>query len=182
MPVGLEGPIDSSGLGVMGGSNKSLAQILSALSNRRKLLAVPYSTNSTSETDTGYDIPKNLTIVDCWILVNTAASSTTMKAGILSSETGGDAIAFLNGISVASVGIAIPTKQNTTGPSTNTVGDKLGITIKSADTTPVYAVIPTDFYPSQANENSISVIASTSTACSGYLLLLVQDMTATGYL
>lgn len=60
-----------------------------------------------SETDTGYDLPADGIVVDCYMIVDTAeaiGTTKTVDVGLLSSETNGDADGFLDGVSVAAAG------------------------------------------------------------------------------
>ncbi len=71
---------------------------------------LPTTTNNT-EKDSGYDLPADGVVLDCILAVDTAATSTakTMDIGTLSSESGGDADGFCDGISGAATGLIVPT-------------------------------------------------------------------------
>lgn len=63
------------------------------------------STPTGSEQDTGWDLPTKAVVLDVFVEVTTVEATGTTKTldvGILSSETGGDADGFLDGVSVAS--------------------------------------------------------------------------------
>jgi len=62
-------------------------------------------TPQTSETDAGIDLPSKAAILDVFVEVTTADSGITMDIGLLSSESGGDADGFLDGVSMASTGL-----------------------------------------------------------------------------
>lgn len=60
-----------------------------------------------SEQDTGWDLPDNSIIRDCWLYTDTAeatGATKTIDVGILSSEAGGDADGLLDGVSVSATG------------------------------------------------------------------------------
>jgi len=67
-------------------------------------LVIPF-TPQTSETDTGIDLPSKAAILDVFVEVTTADSGETMDVGLLSSETGGDADGFLDGVAMDSTGL-----------------------------------------------------------------------------
>lgn len=65
-----------------------------------------------NETDTTYDLPADGVVLDCYLIVDTAEVTGTTKlldVGLLSSESGGDADGFLDGVSCAATGIVYPT-------------------------------------------------------------------------
>jgi len=86
------------------GSHISLLDMLAALNNRIKVKKIPF-TASTTEKDTGWDLPNTAVVLDVVVEVTTAEAGITMNVGLLSTETGGDATGFLNGIDVSSTGI-----------------------------------------------------------------------------
>lgn len=76
----------------------------------------------TSENDTAYDLPAGAVLERVLLEVKTAeatGSTKTIDVGLLSSESGGDADGFLDGISTAATGIIQP-KWNQTVGSNNT--------------------------------------------------------------
>lgn len=101
---------------------------------------------SNAEVDSGWDLPSGSIVLDVWVNVITAevtGTTKTLDVGLLSSESGGDADAFIDGISVASTGIKRPLWVATVGSnntflgaaSTHTVGAKLtGVLIAGEDT------------------------------------------------
>lgn len=65
---------------------------------------------STSEQDTGVNVPAKAVVLDCYVDVVTAEATGTTKTvdvGLLASESGGDADGFLDGVSVAATGVKI---------------------------------------------------------------------------
>ena len=69
------------------------------------------STPTGAEQDTGYDLPANAEVLETRVLVTTAEATGTTKTldvGLKSSESGGDADGFIDGISVASTGVKRP--------------------------------------------------------------------------
>jgi len=80
------------------------------LGNGLALSAVklPISNRGASEVDTGWDLPAKAVVVDCYVDIRTleaTGSTKTIDVGLLSSETGGDADGFLDGVSTASARI-----------------------------------------------------------------------------
>lgn len=88
---------------------------------RIKVLKIPVTGNLTgSEEDTGIDLPANSIILHNLVNVEvTAAEATgstkTIDVGLLSSESGGDADGFIDGLSVASTGYKQPQPVVTVG-------------------------------------------------------------------
>lgn len=124
--------------------------------NGVEILKVPF-VKKTSEFDSGYDLPANALVLDAFIYVTDAASG-TIDVGLLSSESGGDADGFLDGIDTTTGGLVYPTIQNTTAATSNTVGAFLAAHrgIKSADTSAVYASVKKPFLTSSVTAKSIS--------------------------
>lgn len=80
--------------------------ILGELKRAVKKLS-PTLTSAASEVDTSWDLPADAIVRDVFIQVNTAEATGTTKTidiGLLSSESGGDADGFADGISVAAAG------------------------------------------------------------------------------
>jgi hypothetical protein len=73
------------------------------------ILKIPIGISAVNtEVDTGYDIPATGLILEAWVEVITAEATggtKTLDLGLLSSESGGDADGFVDGVSVASTGI-----------------------------------------------------------------------------
>lgn len=68
------------------------------------------STPTGAEQDTGFDLPAKAVLLDCFLDVTTleaTGGTKTMDVGLLSSESGGDADGFLDGVSVAAAGVKI---------------------------------------------------------------------------
>ena len=73
------------------------------------------------EIDTGWDFKKGDVIKSAWVDTQTAEATQatkTVDVGLLSSESGGDADGFLDGVSVAAVGVAAGKATVTTGANT----------------------------------------------------------------
>jgi hypothetical protein len=77
-------------------------------------LRIPFSQN-TSETDTGLNLPSTALVIDSVIEVTTAVAASTIDVGTLSSESGGDANGFIDGVSCASTGLVLPAAVLTAG-------------------------------------------------------------------
>jgi len=86
------------------GSHISLLELLAALNNRIKVKKIPF-TPSATEKDTGWDLPSTAVVIEVLVEITTADPGITMDVGLLSTETGGDADGFLDGVDVGSVGI-----------------------------------------------------------------------------
>jgi len=86
------------------GSHISLLDMLAALNNRIKVKKLPF-TASTTEKDTGWDLPSTAVVIDVLVEVTTADPGIIMSVGLLTTETGGVLDGFLSGVSMDSVGI-----------------------------------------------------------------------------
>jgi len=86
------------------GNLTNLGQLLNALDNRVKVKVLSFGPNA-GENDTGWDLPAKAIVLDVIVEVETADAGETLDVGLLSTETGGDADGFLDGISLGSVGI-----------------------------------------------------------------------------
>jgi len=86
------------------GNLTNLGQLLNALDNRVKVKVLSFGANA-GENDTGWDLPAKAIVLDVIVVVETADAGETLDVGLLSTETGGDADGFLDGISLGSVGI-----------------------------------------------------------------------------
>jgi hypothetical protein len=78
--------------------------------------------STAAEHSTGYNLPANAILSDVFLNVLTAetvGATKTTEVGILSSETGGNAAGFLNGISVAATGLVRGVATVTTGVNTH---------------------------------------------------------------
>ena len=87
-------------------------------SNKRQMMVIPFNigdTTAATETNTGFLKPTNSMVLDrlhgLGINVTTAetAGAKTMTAGLLSSQTGGNASGYINGSSTATLGLVIGT-------------------------------------------------------------------------
>lgn len=80
----------------------------------RHTLIVPFNiadTTATTETDTGFNFTAGMVIdpLGCSVYTKTLDDTETIDVGTLSSESGGDADGFLDGISVATAVVVAPT-------------------------------------------------------------------------
>lgn len=85
---------------------------------------IPITTLTDAEIDTGWDLPAKAIVLNVWVDVTTAEATAidkTMDVGLLSSETGGDADGFLDGVSTAATGIKTGSMTFTDGSSQNYV-------------------------------------------------------------
>ena len=65
-------------------------------------LGIPFTNSAGSESDTGIDLPADMVVADIFVDVSTAVASSTIDVGLLSTESGGDADGFADGVSCAS--------------------------------------------------------------------------------
>ena len=75
-----------------------------------------------AEHSTLYNLPANAILTDVFLNVTTAetvGATKTVEVGLLSSEGGGNALGFLNGVSVAATGLVRGKATVTTGVSTH---------------------------------------------------------------
>lgn len=87
------------------------------LVQKTAVFRVTYATGTT-ETDTTFDLPSNGLVREVLVNVLTAEATGTTKTldvGLLSSESGGDADGFLDGVSVAATGLVAAANTITTG-------------------------------------------------------------------
>lgn len=67
-----------------------------------RIKELPITVKDNNENDTGWDLPPKAVVLDVWVNVTTlegTATTKTIDVGLLSSETGGDADGFLDGVS-----------------------------------------------------------------------------------
>lgn len=135
----------------------------------RLALKIPFSKN-TSEKDTKVKVPAGALIEDVGIQVTTAADSSTIDIGTLSTDSG-DADGFVDGESCAAAGFVVHNLVDATAAN-NTLGALLVESdIKSADTTALYASIPVG-YLVPAGGKTISYTTSDNTIAGNILVFL----------
>lgn len=84
------------------------------------VLAATINPGNTTEVNTGYNLPANAILYDVFLNVRTAeatGATKTVEVGLLSSESGGNASGFLNGVSVAATGPVVGAATVTVGGS-----------------------------------------------------------------
>jgi hypothetical protein len=100
--------------------------ICPALSN--KYTAIPgvvqeisflFTGGTTTEKDTGIDLPAKSIVIDLVVDVKTAVASSTIDVGLLSTEGAGDADGFADGVSCASAVLVQPAAVLTAGNTTS---------------------------------------------------------------
>ena len=87
-----------------------------------KCVALPITSRTTGEKDTGFDLPTAGIVYDCFVKITTleaTATTKTIDVGLLSSETGGDADGFLDGASTAAAATVRGTATATDGTNQN---------------------------------------------------------------
>lgn len=68
-----------------------------------------------TEMDTGFALKAGWTVLDAWIVVNTADAGETVDVGTNSKDTGGDADGLIDGASLATTGLVYPDATVTAG-------------------------------------------------------------------
>jgi hypothetical protein len=135
-------------------------------------LKIPFTNSATVEVDTGFDLPAGVLVTGAMVQVTTAVAASTIDVGILSTESGGDADGFLDGVSCATAGFVVNTMQNTTDAS-NTLGALISDTIKSADSSAIYYRAPV---PLLTDGTAKSITYTTNDkAIAGYIYLFVDS-------
>jgi len=91
---------------------------LSAVGAMLKVKKISVTASDGTEQDSGWDLPDKAVVLDVFVDVTTAestGSTKTLDVGLLSSESGGDANGFLDGVSTASTGLVRGVPTITTG-------------------------------------------------------------------
>ena len=87
-----------------------------------KTMVIPFE-KKTAEFDTGYDLPAGAVIIgQPFVDVVTEVASGTIDVGIESSEAGGDADGFIDGMSCATAGKIVPIAWDASADADNTLG------------------------------------------------------------
>lgn len=143
-----------------------------------KHLVIPFGVSDNAEVDTGIDLPYGALVHDAFVNVVTIDADETINVGLLSSETAGDADAFLAAVSVATQGIpqnvAYTTGSNETYLSAVTFGAKLALFSLGNDVaTDVGGMSRIRHSVTGANAKSVTYTGSAgSDTAAGYIHLL----------
>ena len=86
-----------------------------------KTMVIPF-TKQTSEFDSTYDLPAGAVVLGAFVEVVDEVASGTIDVGILSSESGGDADGFIDGMSCATAGKIVPIAWDASADADNTLG------------------------------------------------------------
>lgn len=86
-----------------------------------KTMVIPFI-QKTSEFDSTYDLPEGAVVLGAFVDVVTNVASSTIDVGILSSEAGGDADGFIDGMSCATAGKIVPITWDASADADNTIG------------------------------------------------------------
>ncbi|MCK5013778.1 MAG: hypothetical protein KAS66_08150 [Candidatus Omnitrophica bacterium] len=86
-----------------------------------KTMVIPFI-KKTSEFDSTYDLPAGAVVMDVFVDVVTNVASGTIDVGILSTEAGGDADGFIDGLSAATAGKIVPIVWDASADADNTLG------------------------------------------------------------
>jgi len=84
-------------------------------------MVVPFE-KKTAEFETAYDLPAGAVVLGCFVDVVTNVASGTIDVGIESSEAGGDADGFIDGMSCATAGKIVPIAWDASADADNTLG------------------------------------------------------------
>lgn len=103
-----------------------------------KVAKIPVTALSTGEKDTGFDLPTKGIVLDVFVDVTTAeatGSTKTIDVGLLSSESGGDADGFLDGVVDSAIAVVGPEVAATDGSNQNyfAAAPKLGALLRQGD-------------------------------------------------
>ena len=77
--------------------------------------ATEAANTTATEKDTGFDLKAGWTVLDAWIVVNTADTGETVDVGTNSNDSGGDADGLIDGASLATTGLVYPDAVVTAG-------------------------------------------------------------------
>jgi hypothetical protein len=77
--------------------------------------ATEAANTTATEKDTGFDLKAGWTVLDAWIVVNTADTGETVDVGTNSNDSGGDADGLIDGASLATTGLVYPDATVTAG-------------------------------------------------------------------
>jgi len=144
-------------------------------------LKIPFTKN-TSEKNTAVVIPADMVVKDVLIDVTTAAGSSTIDVGLLSSEAGGDADGFVDGASCASAvklrpGATVTTGSNEVYVSATTRGVLLVDTFTAG--TDVATDVGTYFEKVHRTDGTAKTISYTTSdhTVAGNIWILLQNPT-----
>ena len=139
--------------------------------------------HSTSEADTGFDLPEKALLFDIFLDVQTADSGKTINVGTKSSESGGDADGFIKGASVGSTGLVIPSVTVTSGSSetyfsATTYGALLADFEAGSDNAGDVGTFYKHPYPTDSNTaKSLTYTCSAGTSkAAGYIYLVYLEL------
>lgn len=134
---------------------------------------------TTVETDTGYDLPAKAIVADAVLVVTAAASAgSVVDVGLLSSESGGDADGFLDGVSSTGVAMrtGVPTATSSAGFSTTTRGALLRTFFAGVESSSPGVHNVKDHLSDSVTAKSVSfTINGTSTTFRGDLILHIIE-------
>ena len=146
-------------------------------------LVVPFGASDNTEVDTGFDLPSGLLVKDAYIKVTTTDSGETLDAGLLSSESGGDADGFVLLTSVATSGYVNPWPVVTGGTNidylvhTAGYGALLKQGIAGADAVATVGGFARRYHATDGVAESITYTGSSgSDTAAGYICLTFQKL------
>ena len=147
-------------------------------SNRRDQVAlIPFAASDATEVDTGFDIPADAIIEDCYLLVTTLDVGETLDVGLLAAESGGDANGFLILAGVATAGVSTGYATVNDGSTSDffdagTYGALLASQINGSDAAATSGGQVREFHRTDGVARSISYTGSSgSDTAAGFIVL-----------
>jgi hypothetical protein len=134
-----------------------------------KVARIPITALSTGEKDTGFNLPSNGVVLGCFVDVDTAEATATTKTidvGMLSSESGGDADGFLDGVSTATAGAVKGTLAS--------AGQTLGVLL-SADESGAGVLVPEPYLLDGVPNSVTYTLGSAHTELVGSIIIVYID-------
>jgi hypothetical protein len=123
----------------------------------------------TGEKDTGFNLPSNGIVLGCFLDVDTAETTGTTKTidvGMLSSESGGDADGFLDGVSTATAGAVKGTLAS--------AGQTLGVLL-SVDESGAGVLVPEGYLLDGVPNSVTYTLGSAHTELVAYIVIVYID-------
>lgn len=133
-------------------------------------LAIAFA-KAASAADTGIDLAAGMVVSGCRILVETLVGSGWIDVGIGLAESGYDADGFVDGEATTAAGL-ISHINYTATDANHTLGVLISTTIKSADTTALYARLPDDY---KCDGTCVSIEYTTSDHTQAGRILLIMN-------
>lgn len=147
--------------------------------------ATEAANTTATEKDTGFDLKAGWTVLDAWIVVNTADTGETVDVGTNSNYSGvGDADGFIDGASLATTGLVYPDATVTAGAtetyySATTRGELLADYIAGANTATDFGLFHKKPYTVAADIDLTFTTSDGTDTAAFDIYLLIYDPTPT---